>query len=201
MLAPRLSRDPRPTVLAAYCGLLSLAPTFPLASLQYQTFLSDCLSWLWDTVNSDPIPSLATAAYAAMAAFPIETFRLAWLPATARTGLRLPAKYCSTPEEAARPVEEVLDYVPGECWARLAGVGEATLPLLAGLVDQELTGLPRAVYHCPGPEPDSWAHLPDSSAVRGLQGVLASAATLHPAQHRGRADLQVCLAAVYPAVL
>ncbi len=64
-------------------------------------------------------PAVAAAAFAAIGAFPLEATKLKMLPAAARTGLKLPPKYCATPAEAARRPEDVLPYVPAECWPRL----------------------------------------------------------------------------------
>ena len=54
-------------------------------------------------------------------------------------------RYCGTPEEAARPVEEVLDYVPGECWPQLLTSPGATI-LVEELLRAEVLGLPRPLY-------------------------------------------------------
>jgi hypothetical protein len=35
-LSPKLKQDPRPEVVAAFCSLLGVAPTFKLASDDYQ---------------------------------------------------------------------------------------------------------------------------------------------------------------------
>ena len=36
-----------------------------------------------------------------------------------KSSLKLPSSFNSNPTEATRNPEDVLDYVPGECWARL----------------------------------------------------------------------------------
>ena len=36
-----------------------------------------------------------------------------------KTDLKLPASSFSNPEDAAKNPEDVLDFVPGECWVRL----------------------------------------------------------------------------------
>ena len=55
------------------------------------------------------------------------------------------SRYCGTPEEAARPVEEVLDYVPGECWPQLLNSPSAAI-LVGELLKKEVLGLPRPLY-------------------------------------------------------
>ena len=174
---------PLMTVLALrYCRLLGLAPTFRVAGPDYANFLADSLTWLWRTATvAEQPPVTAAAAYAAIAAFPLEATKLKMLPAAARAGLRLPPKYCATPAEAARRPEDVLPYVPAECWPKLllttAGdkvvvVEEGVCGLLGSLVKQELENLPRSVYHLSqamqnaGAEPVSYNHLPDHSLLR-----------------------------------
>jgi len=36
-----------------------------------------------------------------------------------KSSIKLPAALSSTPGDAARKPEDVLDYIPGECWVRL----------------------------------------------------------------------------------
>ena len=45
VLAPKVTRDPRPPVLTAYIPLLGLAPSFALSGPEYQTFLSETVDW------------------------------------------------------------------------------------------------------------------------------------------------------------
>ena len=45
VLAPKVTRDPRPPVLTAYIHLLGLAPSFALSGPEYQTFLSETVDW------------------------------------------------------------------------------------------------------------------------------------------------------------
>ena len=114
------------------------------------------------------------AAYTALGRHPLELTQLRSLPQLARTGLKLPARYCATPAEAARRPEDVLPYVPGECWGRLAAAAPACRPLLTSLVTAEVAALPRAVYslsqsmQSAGAEPVNYSHLPEQSVLRGV---------------------------------
>jgi hypothetical protein len=157
-----------------------------VAGPEYAAFLSDSIAWLWKTVGAavdgsaaaGGSPAVATAAYVAIGAFPLEATKLKMLPPAARAGLKLPPKYCSTPAEAARRPEDVLPYVPGECWPRLLGLASSgsedkgVSSLLGALVRQELDNLPRSVYHLSqamqnaGAEPVNYNHLPDHSVLR-----------------------------------
>jgi hypothetical protein len=146
VLAPKCSVDPRPRVLCSYLALLGLAPSLPAAGPRHAAFLSSSLAWLWSLVGqADPGPGVQEAAYRALAAWPPGSTALRLLPPSARQGLRLPARYCSTPEEAARPAEEVLPYVPGECWAALS-TSPGAASLLRALLAGEVLGLPRPLY-------------------------------------------------------
>ena len=100
-----------------------------MSGAEYAAFLTDSLTWLWRTAGDtfsaagggdlSTNQAVAAAAFAAIGAFPLEATKLKMLPAAARAGLKLPPKYCATPAEAARRPEDVLPYVPAECWPRL----------------------------------------------------------------------------------
>ena len=57
--------------------------------------------------------------YNALSNYPLEATKLIMLPSYTRDGLKLPAAYCATPQDAARKPEDVLPYVPGLCWVYL----------------------------------------------------------------------------------
>ena len=129
----------------------------------------------------------------------------------------MPAKYCSTPGEAARRPEDVLPYVPSECWARLVLADRQSEALVRALVRHEVTSLPRAVYSLSqsmqnsGAEPVNFSHLPEQSVMRGLvQTTIESAVSRrdlprHPSQlqteNTGVASLLRLLAADYGRAL
>ena len=134
------------------------------------------------------------ACYLALGHFSLETSQLRMLPPAARRGVKLPAKYCSTPADASRTPEDVLDYVPSDCWARLLLSDGQSEVLVRSLVRLEVEGLPRAVYslsqsmQSSGSEPVNYSHLPELSVLRGLvQAVMEAAASRrdlprHPSQ-------------------
>jgi len=202
VLAPKCGKDKRPMVMVQYIKLLGLAPTFRLSGPEYINFLSDTINWLWKTATTVEDKTVVQAAYEAIAEFPLEATKLRMLPAVAREGLKLPAKYCATPADAARKPEDVLPYVPSECWVKLLASAEDTTELtgverlLCNLTKEEVTNLPRAVYSLSqamqnsGTEPVNYNHLPEHSVSRGLVGAIITAATTrrelprHPAQHQ-----------------
>ena len=132
------------------------------------------ISRLWQTVTTSTHVGVVRAGYQSLGQYPLELTTLKMIPASARQGLRLPAKYCSTPADAARRPEDVLTYVPGECWAQLLEQVGDSESLLVSLVREEVTHLPRAIYSLSqamqnaGAEPVNYSHLPEQSVLRGV---------------------------------
>jgi len=202
VLAPKCGKDRRPMVSVQYIKLLGLAPTFRLSGAEYLNFLSDTINWLWKVAITAEDKTVMQASYEAIAQFPLEATKLRMLPLLAREGLKLPQKYCATPADAARKPEDVLPYVPGECWAKLLASAEDVVvlagveKLLTNLVKEEVTNLPRAVYNLSqamknsGTEPVNYNHLPEHSVLRGLVGAIITASVnrkelpTHPAQQQ-----------------
>merc|ERR1719158_1898218 len=201
VLAPKCGKDQRPMVSVQYMKLLGLAPTFRLSGPEYLNFLSDTINWLWKMAITAENKSVMQAAYEAIARFPLEATKLRMLPVVAREGLKLPPKYCATPADAARKPEDVLPYVPSECWAKLLTSAEDNIligveRLLTNMVKEEVTNLPRAVYSLSqamqnsGTEPVNYNHLPEHSVLRGLVGAIITASInrkelpTHPAQQQ-----------------
>ena len=163
-------------------------------------------SRLWQTATSDAQMSVIVAAYTALGNFPLELTQLRMLPAAARKNLKLPAKFCATPAEAARRPEDVLPYVPSECWGQLVATSLECEALVTSLVRTEVTNLPRAVYSLSqamknaSAEPVNYSHLPEASVLRGLVAWLIEVAASrrdlprHPSQLTDEnKSLNVCL--------
>ena len=91
-----------------YIKLLGLAITFRLSGPEYINFLSDTINRLWKTVTMVEDKTVVQAAYNTISQFPLEATKLLMLPAVAREGLKLPAKYCSTPADAGRRPGHIL---------------------------------------------------------------------------------------------
>jgi len=197
-------------------------PSFRLSGADYVKFTEETLSWLWKIASNSADPSLATstmsvvaAAYNAIAQYPLEAHKLKMLPGFAREGQKLPGKYCSTPADAARKPEDVLPYVPCECWVKLLRpcggqvepqsppVQEAKKTLLRALLKTEVENLPRSVYHVSGgtqssgTEPVNYNHLPEYSILRGIFHQLLATKNLILAQPgagtESEAVSQICL--------
>ena len=144
--------------------------------------------------TSEAQASVVVASYTALGHFPLELTQLRMLPPAARSNLKLPAKFCATPAEAARRPEDVLPYVPSECWGQLLATSLECEALVTSLVRTEVTNLPRAVYSLSqamknaGAEPVNYSHLPEASVLRGLVAWLIEVAVSrrdlprHPSQ-------------------
>jgi len=200
ILSPKCGKDRRPLVSIEYIKLLGLSPSFRLSGKEYLDFLSDTINWLWKNVMNVDDTSVIKALYEAIACFPLEASKLRMLPIGAREGLKLPPKYCATPAEAARKPEDVLPYIPSECWVKLLAsvTGETEQSgvekLICSLTREEVTNLPRAVYSLSqamqnaGTEPVNYNHLPEHSVIRGIIGHIIQNGTnrkelpKHPAQ-------------------
>jgi len=174
VLSPKCSKDRRPSVLSAYIKLLGLAATFKLSGSEYHSFLSENVKWLWQTASSCNHVNVVRAAYESLGQYPLEMTQLKMLPSQARLGLKLPSKYCATPCEAARKPEDVLPYVPSECWGQLLSKYADSELLIRNLIKSEVANLPRAVYSLSqsmqnsGAEPVNFCHLPEHSVLRGI---------------------------------
>ena len=129
---------------------------------------------MWQTVSTSENVNVVRAAYESLGQYPLEMTQLKMLPSQARVGLKLPAKYCATPCEAARKPEDVLPYVPSECWGQLLSKDANSDLLIKSLIQNEVANLPRAVYSLSqsmqnsGAEPVNFCHLPEYSVLRGI---------------------------------
>lgn len=151
VIAPNLVRDKRPEVIVKLCKLLSLTPKLQVKSKEYEDFSANVASILWTWVSSKLKSSVNEAALKALENFDTDNFSLKMLPPYAREGHKLPAKLAATPFEAARKAEDVLTYVPGLAWVKLAvGCPKAHAQyvesFLKATVERELTALPKGIY-------------------------------------------------------
>ncbi|XP_037079427.1 focadhesin-like [Pollicipes pollicipes] len=180
ILAPQLRQERRPAVLARYMEFLGLVPQLHVPSEEYEVFTRQVAAVLWQRVAQPRPESVARAALRALAEFKPGTFQLKMLPAAARQGLVVPAKLIATPADAAKRPEDLLNYVPGECFTLLLSVlpprllSEYGLTLTA-LVRREVQLIGRGVYFTAkersrreGGEPASLSYLEPSSILRAL---------------------------------
>ena len=167
---------------------LSLVPQLHVPSDEYEAFTMEISTVLWQQVSGKRPPAVVRAALRAISCFKPAAFTLRMLPPAAKLGLVVPAKLIATPADAARTPEELMTYVPGDCYTRLL----AHLPkellgeygrTLSGLVGCEIKLIGRGVYFTAkenarreGGEPATLSFLEPASVIRALVAYLQSAA-------------------------
>ncbi|RXG70024.1 Focadhesin [Armadillidium vulgare] len=185
VIGPKLVKDKRPEVIVKLCKLLSLAPKLTVRSKEYEDFIQSAANILWGWASSKIKNSVNEAAFSALEKYDPQYFVLKMLPSYAREGHKLPDKMASTPFEAARKAEDVLTYVPGLAWVKLAvGIPKPHAnyveSFLKSVVERELTSLPKGIYMTAiqeakrkgyrssggQPEPPSYSFLPDTSFLK-----------------------------------
>uniref|UniRef100_A0A8B9CMG3 Focadhesin n=1 Tax=Anser brachyrhynchus TaxID=132585 RepID=A0A8B9CMG3_9AVES len=147
-LSPKLSCDTRPLILKALNELFALVPSLTVNTNEYEKFKAQVLSFLWkNTQNKDAI--VAVSAYKALSSFGSEEHTILHLPEQARGEID-PLEETDMNEEEE---EKELDlFVPGSSYIKLlfltpASVLGAFEEFATSLVKQEMTNMPRGVYH------------------------------------------------------
>uniref|UniRef100_A0A3P9A7H9 DUF3730 domain-containing protein n=1 Tax=Esox lucius TaxID=8010 RepID=A0A3P9A7H9_ESOLU len=139
-LGPKLSVDSRPLVAKATAELLALLPQLAVKTEEYE-------------VNRDVSvcqdPEVGRSGYVALSEFPETAHTLLHLPEEARPVAKLPEEEEQGPEEET---EEKDLSVPGPSYVKLLGLTQhsvlSALELfLMSLVRQEMSQMPRGVYH------------------------------------------------------
>ncbi|XP_061566446.1 focadhesin isoform X2 [Cololabis saira] len=152
-LGPELSGDVRPLVVKAVAELLSLVPQLPVRSEQYEKLKEEAVSFLWSYAKSQD-PEVASCGYRALAGFPEAVHTILHLPEPARPAVKIPDdedEAAETREEEEEEEEKDLS-VPGSSYVALLALSSiAALPafevFLTSLVRQEMSQMPRGVYH------------------------------------------------------
>ncbi|KAF2362022.1 Focadhesin [Trinorchestia longiramus] len=150
VLAPQLSKDRRPEVIACLCRMLALTAKLQVKSDEFTAFSTNTLNILWSW-TSHQNKNVVREAYLALEEFNMVNFSLRMLPAHARHGIKLPDSMAATPFEAARKPEDVLTYVPGEAWISLVKNAKVShRPYLESfvrsLIKREVAGLYKGMY-------------------------------------------------------
>ncbi|XP_022257540.1 focadhesin-like [Limulus polyphemus] len=153
VLAPRLTKDKRPIVIKNLFAFMSLVSQVGVPTVDYEKFMSDIVSLLWRHISLENNPLTVGAAYKTLATFPANLHSLKFLPDQAKQNLKLPSSFGATPFEMAKLPEDVLSYTPGYCFIDLLKsiddleVLKGYECFLASLVRQEVSELPRSIYH------------------------------------------------------
>ncbi|XP_028822854.1 focadhesin isoform X2 [Denticeps clupeoides] len=147
-LSPMLSCDSRPIVLKAIAGLLSLVPQLAVKTDDYEKLKEQVVTILWSyTLSQDP--EVASSGYRALSEFPETSHVIMHLPEQARPVVMHPE---SEDEDLKDNENEEIVSVPGPSYIKLIGLTQqAVLPALEGfltaMVRQEMSEMPRGVYH------------------------------------------------------
>ncbi|XP_072543953.1 focadhesin [Salminus brasiliensis] len=147
-LSPKLSCETRPLVLKATAELLSLVPSLHVKTEQYENFKSEVVSILWGHALSQDA-DVASSGYRALSEFPESSHSVMHLPEQARPEMKQPEE--EDDEEKENKKDEDLT-VPGTSYIKLVGltprpVLTALETFLTALVRQEMSQMPRGVYH------------------------------------------------------
>ena len=175
VLAPKFKTEQRVPIAKKFYELLSVAPTFHIESDDFQTFLKWCLALMWKNLN-DPSFDQAVKPIIIenMSKFSIQHFEYNMLPS-----------YCESNVEVdeSEDNEEVAKLVSGQCWIQILAnacknesteIFKAYECLLLDLAKEDLTNLPRGVYHLSqamknrSEEFPNFNFLPDTSILKAI---------------------------------
>ncbi|XP_035213180.1 focadhesin-like isoform X2 [Stegodyphus dumicola] len=152
-LAPRLIKDKRPLITCRMFQLLALVPELRVKSFEYDNFMSEVMSFIWKQIISGLTEPVAiSAAYKALAEFPLDFYVLKQFPPAAKQNLKLPPSMKATPFDMGKLPEDVLTYIPGYCFTDLLKsldndiIIKGYTHFLHSLLKQELRDLPRSAF-------------------------------------------------------
>ncbi|NWR77314.1 FOCAD protein, partial [Centropus unirufus] len=147
-LSPKLSGDTRPLILKSLNELFALVPSLTVNTNEYEKFKAQVISFLWNnTQNEDAL--VAISAYKSLSSFGSEEHTILHLPEQARPEVGPPEEAEMNEDEEE---EEVDHFVPGSSYIKLLSLTPASVlgafeEFTASLVKQEMTNMPRGVYH------------------------------------------------------
>jgi len=148
VLSGKLNKEARSLVLVELCALFSLLPELTVETPEFKEFESDIVSKLW-TYTSHADTAVAKAAFSALAKFTSDRFQLQHLPSDV-TAMSRDALMRSAESYSADDVDQAA--VSGDCYITLMKrIPEDVLPayqtFLTTLIEQEISSLPKHVYH------------------------------------------------------
>ncbi|XP_002191837.3 focadhesin [Taeniopygia guttata] len=147
-LSPKLSCDTRPLILKALNELFSLVPSLTVNTNEFEKFKAQVISFLWNnTQNEDAL--VAISAYKSLSSFGSEEHTILHLPGQARPEVDSLEEIDMNEDEED---QEANLFVPGSSYIKLLSLTPSTVlgafeEFATSLVKQEMTNMPRAVYH------------------------------------------------------
>lgn len=147
-LSPKLSCDTRPLILKALNELFALVPSLTVNTNEYEKFKAQVLSFLWkNTQNKEAI--VAISAYKSLSSFGSDEHTILHLPEQARTEINSLEETDVNEDEEEKEVDL---FVPGSSYIKLLSLTPDSVlgafeEFATSLVKQEMTNMPRGVYH------------------------------------------------------
>uniref|UniRef100_A0A8C8BKC3 Focadhesin n=1 Tax=Otus sunia TaxID=257818 RepID=A0A8C8BKC3_9STRI len=141
-LSPKLSCDTRPLILKALNELFALVPSLTVNTNEYEKFRAQVISFLWkNTQNKDAV--VAISAYKSLSSFDSEEHTILHLPEQEEADM-------SEDEEDEETAADL--FVPGSSYIKLLSLTPVSVlgafeEFATSLVKQEVTNMPRGVYH------------------------------------------------------
>ncbi|XP_040273158.1 focadhesin [Bufo bufo] len=147
-LSPKLGCDKRPLVLKVLHEFFSLVPSLVVKSEDYEKFKAEILSILWSHSQTND-HRVCISAYKSLCEFDSDEHTILHLPEQARPEIIPPDECEETGEEEDKEVDLS---VPGSSYIKLMALTPSSvLPayeeFLSSLVKQEMSRMPRGVYH------------------------------------------------------
>ncbi|XP_052634403.1 focadhesin isoform X2 [Harpia harpyja] len=148
-LSPKLSCDTRPLILKALNELFALVPSLTVNTNEYEKFKAQVISFLWkNTQNKDAV--VAISAYRSLSSFGSEEHTILHLPEQARPEVDSLEEADMNEDEEEEKEADL--FVPGSSYIKVLSLTPASVlgafeEFAASLVKQEMTNMPRGVYH------------------------------------------------------
>ncbi|XP_074993975.1 focadhesin isoform X6 [Calonectris borealis] len=148
-LSPKLSCDTRPLILKALNELFALVPSLTVNTNEYEKFKAQVITFLWNnTQNKDAV--VAISAYKSLSSFGSEEHTILHLPEQARPEVDSLEEVDMNEDEEEEKEADL--FVPGSSYIKLLSLTPASVlgafeEFAASLVKQEMTNMPRGVYH------------------------------------------------------
>ncbi|KAM6303677.1 focadhesin isoform 4-T4 [Podargus strigoides] len=148
-LSPKLSCDTRPLILKALNELLALVPSLTVNTNDYEKFKAQVVSFLWNnTQNKDAV--VAISAYKSLSSFGSEEHTILHLPEQAQPAIDSLEEADTDDDEEEEEAKDL--FVPGSSYIKLLSLTPASVlgafeEFAESLVRQEMTNMPRGVYH------------------------------------------------------
>ncbi|XP_018420967.1 PREDICTED: focadhesin [Nanorana parkeri] len=147
-LSPKLACEKRPHVLKVLHELFALVPSLTVNTEDYEKFKAEVISILWNHTRSKDVV-VSSSAYKSLCQFNGDEHTILHLPEQARPEIIPPEESDLAGEEDEKEVDLS---VPGSSYIKLMALTPSpVLPayeeFLSSLVKQEMSRMPRGIYH------------------------------------------------------